>query len=194
MALGVVQAVGMETADLVMPPFQPLLTFVLLTFCRRAHTSAPQQMQHGLKRNAGERSGANLAGSPPKKENQLHLAKQRRGNKASSQGAASGRRPAYHSDSEVSSASSARAAAEPAKSAPSPAHGQRKHTRTADSPAVSGQGRRSPSPPHKREHHLADVACSPPRFGAAGGAHALLHAFYLQLCAMAMLPGPYGPW
>lgn len=140
-----------EPSDMSHTTFEPLE--------RRSRKSPPPAAQQhlGLKRNAGERSGASLSSSP-KKEN--HLAKQRRSG-AKPVPAAAGRRAAYHSDSELSSTTNlmrtfSTVSDGQTKPVNSPARGQRKHARQhADSlPAASAAGlpRRSASPPHKREH------------------------------------------
>lgn len=122
-----------EPSDSVNTSFEPLE--------RRAQKAPFPQPHHGLKRNAGERSSASLSSSP-KKEITLSAAKQRRGTKsptAPMRGSSS--------DSE-SSATALRPSASGTFEVPSPARGNnRKHNRQTDA-----QPRRSPSPPHKREH------------------------------------------
>lgn len=106
--------------------------------------------QHGLKRGAGERSGASLAsgGSTPKKDNlAAQPAKHRRGGKQAP------------SDSEASSVTVARTGSSSSE-ATSPSRGQRKHGRVPEAHPASApgsQGRRSPSPPHKRSEQLSAV-------------------------------------
>ncbi|GAB4814146.1 hypothetical protein N2152v2_001192 [Parachlorella kessleri] len=139
-----------EPSDLSKTTFEPLER-------RSRRSPPPAQQHHGLKRNAGERSGGSLSSSP-KKEN--HLAKQRRSG-AKAVPAAIGRRAAYHSDSELSSTTNlmrtfSTVSDGQTKPANSPARGQRKHARqhaeSVPTAAAAVLPRRSPSPPHKREH------------------------------------------
>lgn len=101
---------------------------------------------HGLKRNAGERSGNNLASTPSKKDPQTRQGKHRRG--AKSQGVKP-QGPQANSDSEVSTSTFVRIGS--SDSASSPLRPQQKHTPTATLGDM-GMASSPPSPLNSEEH------------------------------------------
>jgi hypothetical protein len=115
-----------------------------------AKAAAPYggQPAHGLKRHAHERSGANLAGSPPRKETELIQAKhQRRSGKTASNSGGKGA-SAASSDSETTSVRKPRGAPGSAK----------KHQREASGVAAPGSSTsQRQSPLRKRPEGAAPV-------------------------------------